>query len=283
MKYEVCLFPGQGSQKIGMGEDLFPLFPEYVEIANSVLGYDIVELCLENKDNRLQQTNYTQPALYVVNALSYLKYKQENGVPNVVLGHSLGEFNALFAAGVFDFATGLKIVQKRGQLMAECEKGGMAAVMGLEIPEIDAIIKEHFPDLDIANINSNQQVVISGPVDTIAKAIDVFEYEFATYIPLKVGGAFHSRYMQPVQDVFGEVMDSIESKEPEIDIISNVTARPYESGQFPDLILKQITQSVKWYDSIVYLLEKGECNFYELGPGQVLTNLVKKIQKSQLV
>ena len=279
MKYNVCLFPGQGSQHTGMGKDLFPLFPEYVDQASAVLGYDIVALCLNNPENQLQQTNFTQPALYVVNALSYLKHLQEKGRPDVVLGHSLGEFNALFAAKAFDFKTGLRLVQKRGELMARCEKGGMAAVIGLELEDIKKIIRVRFPDLDIANINSAQQITISGPVKTIEKASSVFEDEFATYIPLPVGGAFHSRYMKPAQNTFEKAIGSFDFNTLEINIISNVTARPYVEGQLPGLILEQMTSPVKWHESIKYLLEKGSHTFYEVGAGKVLTNLVHKIQR----
>jgi trans-AT polyketide synthase/acyltransferase/oxidoreductase domain-containing protein len=122
MKNQVCMFPGQGAQFAGMGAELFPLFPQLVEQANDLLGYDVREICLKNPDNLLQQTEYTQPAIFVVNALNYKQFVQTRGVPDMALGHSLGETNALHAAGVFDFETGLRIVKTRGALMAAAKK-----------------------------------------------------------------------------------------------------------------------------------------------------------------
>ena len=277
MKKQTGLFPGQGSQHTGMGAELFPLYPAYVMQANAILGYDLVELCLNNPENRLQQTNFTQPALYVVNALSYLKHQSEQGTPDWVMGHSLGEFNALFAAGVFDFETGLRLVQKRGELMANCEKGGMAAVIGLDRAEIEVIVQDHLPDLDIANVNSARQIVVSGPVETIAQAGALFEAEFATYIPLKVGGAFHSRYMLPAQKTYERFLKGFQFKDASIPVMSNVLARPYGKGQTVELLTRQMTSPVKWYESIKYLLEQGDGAFFEIGPGAVLQNLMKKI------
>ena len=280
MKYEICMFPGQGSQHTGMGTELFHLFPQYVECANDILGYDIVDLCLHNNINLLQQTNYTQPALFVVNALSYLKHIQEKSIPDIVLGHSLGEFNALFAAGVFDFEAGLQLVQKRGQLMSNCVGGGMAAVIGLFYEEVEKILLNNSLDLDIANINSASQIVISGQASTIEQAAVLFEDEFATYITLKVSGAFHSRYMKSTQQAFLTFAEKFKFNSPEKVVISNVTALPHIEGSILDLLVEQITKPVKWYESISYLLERGECSFVELGPGKVLTNLLKGIKRS---
>jgi len=127
------MFPGQGSQKKGMGKDLFELFPDQIKAADEILGYSLAELCLEDTDDRLKKTQFTQPALYVVSALTYLKHREETGVqPDFAAGHSLGEYPALFCAGAFDFETGLKLVQKRGELMSRAGEGGMAAVMKLD-------------------------------------------------------------------------------------------------------------------------------------------------------
>lgn len=279
MIHRICLFPGQGSQHAGIGAGLFPLFPEYMEIARSVLGYDLEALCRDNPDNMLQQTNYTQPALYVVNAMHYQKYLQDNGLPDIVLGHSLGEFNALQAAGVYDFETGLRIVQQRGALMAAMTEGGMAAVIGLELEEVRDILEARFPALDIANINTRQQVVVSGPLDALGAAASEFEEAFATYVPLKVGGAFHSRYMIPAQRAFEAVLAPLPFQAPQLTVIANVTARPYEPGQLPGLLVAQLSSPVRWHGSIRYLLACGECSFVETGPGEVLGNLVKRIER----
>ena len=159
------LFPGQGSQKKGMGLSLFEHYPELVKEADAILGYSIEDLCLNDPDDLLKQTQYTQPALYVVNALSYLERIKEDGKePDYVAGHSLGEYDALFAAGVFDFATGLKLAKRRGELMAEARNGGMAAVIGMKENEIRKVIEENeLQQIDIANLNSPNQIVISGP------------------------------------------------------------------------------------------------------------------------
>ncbi|MGZ4116646.1 MAG: ACP S-malonyltransferase, partial [Bacteroidia bacterium] len=202
------MFPGQGSQFQGMGEDLFREFPHIVETANNVLGYDVKELCLNNTDNLLNQTNYTQPALFLVNYLSYQSYLKQGSAPAYFLGHSLGEFNALNAAGVFDFENGLRIVQKRGELMLSVEGTGMAAVIGADYKEIKEMLALHFSDIDVANVNTSSQIVISGPAVSLEKAADFFEEEGLVYIALKVSGAFHSRYMTPVKENFKNFIEN---------------------------------------------------------------------------
>ncbi len=137
------IFPGQESQYHGMGKSLFSEYKREIESCNNILGYDIEELCLEGPDSKLKQTNYTQPALFIVNHLSYLKYVEENSAPDYVAGHSLGEYNALLASGVFDFETGLKLVKKRGELMANADSGGMAAVLNMPLTEIETCLLEN--------------------------------------------------------------------------------------------------------------------------------------------
>src|SRR5688572_15729706 len=138
---KISLFPGQGSQTKGMGADLFKQFPEYVALADKELGYSIAELCLEDSIGRLNETQFTQPALYIVSCLGHLKEKQDAGIPDYVAGHSVGEYSALFAAGAFDFVTGLKLVKKRGELMSKAREGGMAAVIGLDRDQVAEVIR----------------------------------------------------------------------------------------------------------------------------------------------
>ncbi len=271
------MFPGQGAQFAGMGAELFPLFPQLVEQANDLLGYDVRELCLKNPDNLLQQTEYTQPAIFVVNALHYKQFVQTRGVPDMALGHSLGETNALHAAGVFDFETGLRIVKTRGALMAAAKNGGMAAVIGLSLEEVREILSEHCPELDLANINSMQQIVVSGPLESIAAASSVFEDAFAAYVPLRVSGAFHSRYMAQAEALLAQTLHSVTFKTPAFPVISNVSALPYSANDLPHLLIKQLTSPVRWLDSIQYVLGTGKCECHELGPGQILQNLLEKI------
>jgi malonyl CoA-acyl carrier protein transacylase len=282
MSINVILFPGQGSQFQGMGADLFQEFPETVAIANSVLGYNIDELCLNNTDNLLNQTNYTQPALYLVNYLTYQKYLKTNKAPHYFLGHSLGEFNALNAAGVFDFETGLRIVQKRGELMLSINGTGMAAILGSDYESLKAILDGNFPELDIANINTHSQIVISGPLELLDNAADFIEDQGLGYVPLKVSGAFHSRYMTPVKESFKKYIETMTLKQCQVPVISNYTAMLYPSDTAGILknMVNQIDSPVKWLQSIEYVLSQGECNFAEVGPGEVLTNVLKKIKSN---
>lgn len=278
----VVLFPGQGSQVQGMGENLFEKYPEVVAIANRVLGYDIVELCLQNPENKLQQTKYTQPALFVVNYLYYLRFLETHDKPSFLLGHSLGEFNALLAAGLFDFETGLKLVQKRGELMYSIPGTGMAAIIGAEYEELKAILNNKFPTIDIANINSPTQIVISGALEDLEDVADFMDEEGYSYIPLKVSGAFHSRYMSVVKEEFRKAIYPSALSAISISVISNFTAKPY-SDKIEDCIenmVNQLDNPIQWLQSIELILENEECDFIELGPGEVLTNLVKKIKAS---
>ena len=275
-------FPGQGSQKKGMGEGLFEAFPEETAKADEVLGYSIRQLCLEDPDNQLNLTQFTQPALYVVNALTYLKRLQESEArPDYFAGHSLGEYNALFAAGAFDFETGLRLVQKRGALMGEAEGGGMAAVIGLEEARVREIVSGWEKDtIDFANFNSPFQIVLSGPTEDILALKPIFtEAGVRMYMPLKVSAAFHSRYMQPASDAFAEFLKGFQFKALQTPVISNVEARPYKNDQIADMLAAQIVSSVRWTESIRYLMGKGVTEFEEIGPGKVLAGLYKKISK----
>jgi malonyl CoA-acyl carrier protein transacylase len=281
MIFKAIMFPGQGSQFQGMGEQLFNEFPETVETANRALGYDIMDICINNPDNKLNQTNYTQPALFLLNHLYYQKYLKENKVPNYFLGHSLGEFNALNAAGVFDFETGLRIVQKRGELMFSINDTTMAAVIGADYKEIKEILHNHFPDIDIANVNTPSQMVISGPIESLEKAADYFEEEGLVYIPLKVSGAFHSRYMNPIKGKFEHFIEEMKLNQSTVPVISNYSAAPYPpeiKGIIKNMV-NQIDNRVKWMQSIEYVLYQGECDFIEVGPGEVLSSIIKKIKK----
>ncbi len=278
------IFPGQGSQIPGMGKALFSEFPELMEKANRMLGYSVQALCVEEPCELLNKTEYTQPALYIVNALTYLKKAKETGKkPDYVAGHSLGEYDALFAAGVFDFETGLKLVQKRGELMSHARGGGMAAVVGLTIKQVKAILQQNnLTTVSIANHNSHKQVVISGPNDDINLARPLFEKSGATmFIPLKVSGAFHSPYMGSAQQKFADYLKQFTFSPPIIPVIANVSAKPYQENEIQTHLAHQITHPVEWTKSIEYLLQCGEKTFEEVGPGTVLTGLVRRIQKGE--
>ena len=273
------LFPGQGSQHVGMGEDLFDTNPELTAAADEILGYSVRDLCLKDPDAQLGLTQYTQPALYVVNALSHQRLLADGRRPSFVAGHSLGEYNALLAADVVDFATGLRLVRKRGELMARARDGGMAAVLGRSEQEIREILKETgFDGIDIANLNTPTQVVLSGPREDIARAKDAFTGD-CRYVVLQVSGAFHSRYMAQAQREFAEFLAGFPLRAPGIPVVANVTARPYRPDEVKETLTAQITSAVKWSETVRYLMGKGEEELVEVGPGRVLTGLVRNIRR----
>lgn len=284
MSKKVVLFSGQGSQAQGMGAELFKEYPDVVMIANDVLGYDITDICLNNPDNKLHQTSYTQPALYVVNYLKYQHYLRDNTIPDYFLGHSLGEFNALCAAGAYDFKTGLSIVQKRGELMFSITGTGMAAVLGAEEAELAELLKRQFTGIDIANINTHNQVVISGPLNLLDEVADAVEEEGWGYIPLKVSGAFHSRYMTPVKETFKAFVESMPISVCNKPVVSNFTGSLYANNLQSTLsnIIHQIDNPVRWLQSIEFVMAQGECEFVEVGQGEVLTNMLKKIKANMV-
>jgi trans-AT polyketide synthase/acyltransferase/oxidoreductase domain-containing protein len=279
------VFPGQGSQFCGMGGPLFDEFPEITQCADRILGYSIKALCLENTNKLLDKTDYTQPALYTVNALSYLKKLKDSGQkPDYLAGHSLGEYSALFAANAFDFETGLRLVQKRGQLMSQETHGGMAALIGLSAAQVDDLLIEHDlqQELSIANYNSYTQVVVSGT----KAAITTFEPIAAAagaslYIPSRVSGAFHSHYMSQAQSLFHEFLKGFDCSPPTIPVIANVNANAYLPSEILTNLSAQITNPVLWRQSIEYLIDCGEITFEEIGPGKVLTGIIGRIQKHQ--
>lgn len=275
------LFPGQGSQYKGMGEDLFDLFPEQVSIADDILGYSIQDLCLNNPLEKLQETQYTQPAIYVVSTLGYLKEKKVGNISSFVAGHSLGEYSALFAAEVFDFATGLKLVQERGRLMSQAKNGGMAAILGLQKEEIEQILRENGLEnqIVIANYNTPSQIVVSGQKEEIIQAQSIFEKvsNCTAYILLKVSGAFHSNLMEDAADSFEQYLKRFSFATPQILVIANTTARIY-TGDVKSILKDQIIKPVQWNDTIRYLIGIGVTDFYEVEPGNILTGLVAKIK-----
>src|ERR1700739_1898442 len=229
----IYLFPGQGSQKVGMGDGLFPRFPAQVAEADAILGYSIVELCLRDPSNQLSLTALTQPALFMINALSFLNRLVETGeLPDYVAGHSLGEYNALFAAGVIDFRTGISLVRERARLMGRESGGAMAAVIGLTADQIRQVLREaNLSGTDIANLNSPGQTVISGPENEIIAAQSWLEKAGAQlYRRLPVSAAFHSRYMIRAEQDFRKFLQSITFAEARIPVLSNVSARPHVSA-----------------------------------------------------
>ena len=198
------LFPGQGSQHVGMGNELFQQFPSVVDEANSILGYSIDELCIHGPEDKLGQTQFTQPALYLVSYLAGLEKREENQFPDMAAGHSVGEFAALATAEAISFADGIRMVTKRGEIMAKIRGGGMAAVIGLESKVIEASLKDkNLQKIDLANFNSPGQIVISGPAFEIDASIPLLKEAGAKLVvPLKVSGALHSEMMKEPSEEF---------------------------------------------------------------------------------
>ncbi|MEU7635670.1 ACP S-malonyltransferase [Streptomyces sp. NPDC039016] len=273
-------FPGQGSQAKGMGKDLFEEFPEETALADAVLGYSIRELCVEDPRRELARTQFTQPALFVVSALTWLRARREDPEPpDYLVGHSLGEYTALFAAGSFDFETGLRLVTRRGELMSRAGGGRMAAVIGRDLDTVERALADHgLTGLDIANHNAPTQFVVAGPADQIDLAKPVFQELGAHYVPLNVSAPFHSRYLRDTADEFAAYLDGFTLRDPAIPVVANVHARPYGPGEAKRLLARQIASPVRWTDTVRYLMGKGDFAFEELGPGAVLRKLVAKIR-----
>lgn len=273
------MFSGQGSQYKGMGKKLFGKYKEHTDIASEILGYDLEELCVKDPARELGKTQFTQPALYVVNALHFLEQKKEQA-PDYFIGHSLGEYNALFAAEAFDFATGVRLVQKRGELMAAASGGGMAAVIGLSAEELEKILQEEgLSKVDIANYNTPTQIVIAGQSEDVKTAIQRLSDRKIRVVPLAVSAPFHSRYMKPAADQFSTFLDQFSFNELKTPVVSNVTARPYEDGQIKSYLSRQIDNSVKWIDSVRYLMGRNCDEYSELG-SSILTKMVNEIKKT---
>lgn len=280
-----CVFPGQGSQSKGMGAELFERFADWTTQADEVLGYSIRELCVDDPESKLGLTTFTQPALYVVNALTWRARLEDGGAaPAFVAGHSLGEYNALLASGVFDFADGLRMVRRRGELMGQVSGGGMAAVVGLEPGRIKEILQdsEAGQRLDVANFNSFDQTVIAGPVDDISAVRPAFEAAgVRAFIPLNVSAPFHSRYMRAAEGEFAAFLKDQSFGTPAIPVIANVTGQPYDPEAVRETLGRQIGHSVRWLDSVLYLLDQGVTEVEEVGPGSVLRKLVAQIRKKR--
>ncbi|GAA0938240.1 ACP S-malonyltransferase [Virgisporangium aurantiacum] len=272
------VFPGQGAQHVGMGADLFDRFPAECAEASAILGYDIREVCLTDSPPGLRDTSVVQPALFVVSALSMLARRAAGPGPDVVAGHSLGEYVALFAAGCFDFGTGVRLVQRRGELMGAASGGGMLA--GADVDRIaDLLAADGLTGIDVANRNSADQVVLSGPEASLAAAGKAIRAAKAgRCVPLRVSAAFHSRYMSDAADRFAAFLDTVRFEPPRIPVIANVTAAPYPADGIRELLVRQIRCPVRWWESMSRLVHSGVSEVVEVGPGKVLTGLWEAIR-----
>ena len=283
------VFPGQGSQSVGMGRDLYDNVKSaraVFEQADKALGFPISRLCFEGPEEELRQTINAQPAL-VTDAFACLEAAREISgsklpAPDFVAGHSLGEYTALAVAGVFDFSAAVRLARERGRLMHEAgqkRQGAMAAIIGLDEAKLAEVCRNS--DTVMANVNCPGQIVISGAAENITKAMEMATAAGASRaIPLQVSGAFHSPLMQPAVEGMIKYLDATTFKTPSIPVIGNTTARPMTTAEAVKMELRnQLTSPVLWQPTIEYMISKDVSTFIEIGPGKVLTGLIKRINK----
>ena len=277
------IFSGQGSHRPGMSLNLyntFQLAKDRIELSNKILGYDISEIMFSAEENVLRQTQYAQPAIFIHSTIIFDLIKDQKECV-AVAGHSLGEFSALYANNFFDFETGLKIVDVRARAMHECElnyPGKMSAVIGTSIDKIQSICDS--VDCQIANINSDSQIVISGSEESIDLASKSLKNIGAKVIPLSVSGAFHSKLMSEAKNKLSEIINTSSFNEVCYPIVSNFNAKPNRSIEaIKHALIEQIDNPVQWSKSIKSL-SKLSSEFLEIGPKKVLSNIIKKIDDS---
>lgn len=281
------VFPGQGSQSTGMGLDLYNSYPSAKEVfdeADASLGFSLSRLCFEGPEEELTKTHNVQPAILVV-SIACLKALQKASrgdfpSPAFVAGHSLGEYTALVAAGVLGLADAVLLVRERGRLMYEAglkNPGSMLAVIGLDEETIKDVSVHS--GTEISNVNCPGQIVISGAAQALAEANKLAKTRGArALIPLKVSGAFHSALMEPVIAEFSKIVSNVKFRPPVIPVISNVTARPVtDVDSVKKELVKQLRNCIQWQGSVEYMMHSGVTTFYEIGPGRVLSGLIRRI------
>jgi [acyl-carrier-protein] S-malonyltransferase len=281
------VFPGQGSQSTGMGLDLYHTYASAREVfdeADASLGFSLSRLCFEGPEEELTKTHNVQPAILVV-SIACLKALETAAIadlplPAFLAGHSLGEYTALVAAGALDLADAVLLVRERGRLMYEAglkNPGSMLAVIGLDEETVKDVCLQ--TETEISNINCPGQIVLSGAVQALAEANRSVKTRGArAIIPLKVSGAFHSALMEPIIAEFSKIVSNVRFRSPDIPVISNVTAQPLtDVDSIKKELVKQLRNCIQWQRSVEYMMHNGVTTFYEIGPGRVLSGLIRRI------
>lgn len=291
MNNTAILFPGQGAQAVGMGKDLadqLPLCRGLFDRAGEVLGFDLAQICFEGPEEELTRSHHAQPAIFAVSMAAYeaLKAQRPELAPAAYAGLSSGEWAALHAAGVVSFEDALRVLEARGRFMqSACEqtRGGMMSVIGLEVSRVQEIAEQ--AGVQVANLNSPEQTVLSGTVEGIEKAEPLAKAAGAKRaIRLNVSGAFHSRLMEPAAAKLDAFLADIAMNEPAVPVVSNVTGAPFTSvSEIRELMVKQVTHSVRWVDDIRWIGAQGIQQYVECGPGKVLAGLLKRIDKEATI
>lgn len=283
---EAYVFPGQGAQYVGMGKDLYDNFDEAREMfekANEILGFRITDMMFEGTDEDLKQTKVTQPAIFL-HSVILAKMLGEKFKPDMVAGHSLGEFSALVAAGALSFEDGLKLVYKRALAMqkaCELEPSTMAAIVGMEDQAVENILQDIDEVVVPANYNTEGQLVISGSMKGVEQACEKLKEAGAKRaLPLKVGGAFHSPLMEPAREELAKAIAETEIKKPVCPIYQNVSAKAEtEPATIKDNLVQQLTSPVRWTQIMKNMIADGMSSYTEVGPGKVLQGLLKKVDR----
>ena len=293
MSKTAFLFPGQGSQSVGMGLDLaqnFPIARQTFDEANEALGLDLADLCFNGPEEQLRLTEFTQPAIFTV-SVAALRVLTEAGVtPDYLAGHSLGEYSANVAAGAIEFAAAARTVRRRGQLMQQAVppgEGAMAAILGMPLEGVLSVCQESSREVgapvEPANLNSPEQTVISGAAAAVEWAVPLARLRGAKRaVMLPVSAPFHCSLMQPAQDALAPILQQLTFLPARIPVVVNVNAGMVtDPAILRDALIRQVTGAVHWTESMQVLIAQGATNFIEVGPGRVLSGLLRQIDRSQ--
>tara|TARA_B110000014_G_scaffold219800_1_gene175520 strand:- start:373 stop:1293 length:921 start_codon:yes stop_codon:yes gene_type:complete len=284
------IFPGQASQKVGMGKDLYEnseIGKNYYKIANEILETDIQSISFNGPEDQLNKTKYTQPAIYIVSTIIGHIMIENGFAPDGVAGHSLGEYSAIVAAGGITFEVGLELVKLRSQSMHRAGKinpGTMAVIIGMTADRVEKLCNSNDNKNVIvaANYNTESQIVVSGDIDSVKKLIiKAKEHGARMAVPLNVSGAFHSQLMKPAREELADKLDSIEISDINIPLYSNVDAKPIKKGKdIKDSLVRQLENPVLWFETIKNMTIDSYSSYIEIGPGKVLQGLNQKIDRT---